>query len=306
MIPQFLPSLAAALLLAGPAAGAPAPQDGAPAAAVERATEWPEGPSEKALTKTIGKLRKAASDEMVAQGFAEVREAGAGAAPGLLAALSKERDDDAADRIREALDLVTSAAHTRLLAAEFDHRADAVWRYSMLRAAELGDPGLREAAEGRWAELLEHEADPKLAKRIPEGRKDHLAVFVLSTGSPLSLEPCLALAAAKDKEYRRWERYLTGAASHARAGGAAVGDALAAALTDAKGIPARLACLRLLTWAGTKDHAKAVAPSLDAPENNIKVAAINALRRMVDGDDPIDKLSAFEAIERANKWKQRL
>ncbi len=36
------------------------------------------------------------------------------------------------------------------------------------------------------------------------------------------------------------------------------------------------------------------------------VGAINALRGIIDGDPPLDKLPVFEAIERADKWKSRL
>ena len=50
----------------------------------EKATEWADRPGKKALTKTIGKLRKAASDEMLRQGREEVLAFGSGAAPGLL------------------------------------------------------------------------------------------------------------------------------------------------------------------------------------------------------------------------------
>lgn len=270
----------------------------------EKATEWADQPGKKALTKTIGKLRKAASDEMLRQGQEEVLAFGPGAAPGLLAALGKEKNEDAADRFREALDSITAPAHTRLLAAEFDAKRVPTRLYVMRRVAELGDPGLREDAEARWSELQEMKADPKRKKKVTEELELHVAVLALSTGSPDSLPACLALAG--DKAYKRWEPSLDAAAANAGAAGAEVGDLLAEELSSQSGMRERLAALRLLTWAGHEAHAKAIAPALDARENNVKIEAINALRRIVDGEEPIARLSAFAAIEEAGKWKKRI
>ena len=85
-----------------------------------------------------------------------------------------------------------------------------------------------------------------------------------------------------------------------------MGDLLAEELSNQSGMRERLAALRLLTWAGHEAHARAVAAALDARESNVKIEAINALRRIVDGEDPITKLSAFAAIEEAGKWKKRI
>lgn len=278
-----------------------------PAAAVvedEKATEWADQPGKKALTKTIGKLRKAASDEMLRQGREEVLAFGPGAAPGLLAALGKEKNEDAADRFREALDSITTPAHTRLLAAEFDAKRAPTQLYAMRRAAELGDPGLREDVEARWSELQEMKADPKRKKKVTEELELHVAVLTLSTGSPASLAACLGVAGGK--AYKVWEPTLDAAAANAGAAGAEVGDLLAEELSSQSGMRERLAALRLLTWAGHEAHAKAIAPALDARESNVKIEAINALRRIVDDEEPIARLSAFAAIEEAGKWKKRI
>lgn len=295
-----------------PLAGAPAttalPPAAPPVALLvlddEKDTEWRNQPSKKVLNKSIGKLRKAASDEMLRQGQEEIVTIGPGAAPGLLAALGKEKDEDAADRFREALDSITKPAHTRLLAAEFDSKRMPTRLYVLRRVAELGDAGLREDVEARWKELQEMKADPKRKKKVTEELELHTAVLTLSTGSPASLADCLTLAGGKG--YKRWESTLDAAAANAGAAGTEVGDLLAKEVTGQSGMRERLAALRLLTWAGHESHAKAIAPALDAPENNVKIEAINALRRIVDGKDPIAKLSAFAAIEEAGKWKKRI
>ena len=59
------------------------------------------------------------------------------------------------------------------------------------------------------------------------------------------------------------------------------------------------------TYAGEKAQAARLRPLLDDEDNAIRVAAINALRGMVDGEPPIEDLAAFEAIEMAAAWKGR-
>ena len=204
---MLLCTLALLPLVGAPDAAAPVHPPAAALVEDEKATEWADQPGKKALTKTIGKLRKAASDEMLRQGREEVLAFGPGAAPGLLAALGKEKNEDAADRFREALDSITTQAHTRLLAAEFDAKRTPTQLYAMRRAAELGDPGLREDVEARWSELQEMKADPKRKKKVTEELELHVAVLTLSTGSPASLAACLAVAG--DKAYSAGSRRST-------------------------------------------------------------------------------------------------
>jgi len=54
-----------------------------------------------------------------------------------------------------------------------------------------------------------------------------------------------------------------------------------------------------------EDAIAIVKPQLDNTDNSIRIAAINALRGIVDGDLPIANLPVFEAIELAKKWKTR-
>jgi hypothetical protein len=73
--------------------------------------------------------------------------------------------------------------------------------------------------------------------------------------------------------------------------------------SDRKG---KVAMLRMLAGCGTKEHAQRLRGYLDDDDNSIRVAAINALRGMVDGELPLEDISAFEAIETAKKWKSKL
>ena len=67
-----------------------------------------------------------------------------------------------------------------------------------------------------------------------------------------------------------------------------------------------VAGLRLLAGCGDASALAAVGRHLDSSDNSIRIEAINACRGIVDGDPPLARLSAFEAIEVAKKWKGRL
>ncbi len=271
---------------------------------VEHATEWPTGGDEAAIKRSVAKLRKARNEEMEVGGREEIVAIGAAAAPFLLRSLGKEKSEDARERLTDALDLVTTAEHTRLLAEHFEDKSDALRHYTLRRVAILGDPGLRETAEALLDALEARAADPKARKKVSEVDLDHAALLCVATGSPRGLARVLPLAAPK--LWVRWRSTLRPVAASARAAGVEVGQAIGGALRGAEGMSERVAALNLLAYAGDKELTRAVRPSLDAEENNVKIAAINALRMMVDGDPPLDRLSTFDAIERANKWKARL
>jgi hypothetical protein len=62
----------------------------------------------------------------------------------------------------------------------------------------------------------------------------------------------------------------------------------------------------MLAGCGIKpDALPLVRPNLDSTDNSIRVAAINAMRGIVDGEPPIANLPVFEAIELAKKWKDK-
>lgn len=272
----------------------------------DKATEWPEARDVAALKKSVAKIRSAQSDEMESAGRSEVQLEGAAAAPLLLSAISREKKSDALARMRDALDLVTTAEHTRLLAESLDDRSPEVRMCVLRRLAVLGDPGLLDRAEALFKDVQEKAADPKKAKKLHEDEVDRVAIFTLATGSTASLEHCLELAGSE--VWPAWRETLREAASRSKEAGTEVAKGLQAALAPSANVSIshRVAALRLIAYAGREEHARSVLPSLDDTANHVKVAAVNALRMMVDGDEPLDKLSTFDAIERANKWKARL
>ncbi len=282
-------------------------QEGATAeVAEEKATAWPEPRDAAALSKSVAKVRAARSEDMEAAGRSEIQLEGAAAAPFLLKAIAKERKDDARTRLCEALNLVTKQEHTRLLAEFLDHKSPDMRVYIMRRLAVLGDPGLRERTEALLVEIEEKAADPRKAKKLHEDEADRAAILAISTGSPTGLDRCVAIAGSKT--WPAWRDPMRAAAAQAKAAGTEVADGLRTVLAPSSKptLADRAAALRLIAYAGHEEHARCVLPSLDDTANHVIIAAINALRMMVDGDPPIDKLSSFDAIGRAKKWKGRL
>lgn len=280
---------------------------------VERAEAWPEPEDKGALADALNNLRKSKSDAHVTEWSDALAEMGPAAAPRLLSALAREKSEEKRARMVGVLERITAAEHTRLLGAEFGSKSIDVRLFALRRVAELGDAGLVKQAEEVWetasaaAEARAKkkkrkkgkEADPREAEELQRA-----ALLALSCGSASSLEHLVDLAGSK--EWKTWRASLVAAA---RAGGAARPDVAEAIVPflDPKGKgPVRAGALRLLAQAGQEKHKDVIAPLLDARENHVKIAAINALRRLVDGAPPLEKLSTFDAIEKAKAWKDRI
>ncbi len=296
------------LVAAAPAATLRAPQDPpAPSPAdAERPEEgseegprrleaWPEAADRKALKLEVSRLRKARTDEMGSQAHAALVAIGDAAGPELLKALDAERAEEALARIAGVLEEVTDARHTRLLAARFGdlRRADArAW--CLRRVARFPDDGVREAAEAAFRAADGRERDRDLEEVWAA------AACAASAGSALGFEALVADSAENWKEHGE----LTHLAL-ARLRGPEATRRVAPLLEGDRA--RKVTGLRLLAACGDAETAvPLVRPFLDETDNSLLVGSINALRGIVDGDPPLGKLSTFEAIERAGKWKARL
>jgi len=263
----------------------------------ERLKAWP-AVDEEAIATEIDRLRKARTDTMGDDAHAKLLEAGAGVVPLLLPKLGVERDEGARKRIVAVLDGVTGAPHTRLLAAYFDDRSAAIRSWSLRRVAAFPDVGVRPAAEKAV------KAAEKRGKREPDREEECFAAALCaaSAGSFVGFD------AICERAVEEWGE--DGSAIHVALcalRGEEATKRIAPLLADQKPRREKVTALRLLAACGEGDLATAlVRPLLDSTDNSLRVAAINALRGIVDGDPPLDKLSVFEAIERANKWKARL
>lgn len=267
---------------------------------VERLKAWPEVAENRAATvKTdIERLRKAGTPEMAEQAEAALVAAGAMVAPGLIAAMGKERMDDARLRIENVLDQVVGPAHTGLLSQSFVDKSREVRTWALSRCAAFPDAGIVSEAEAAFAKATAaHAKDPKA-----EGSEAEVfasALCATSAGSHKALEVLgkaaidqwgkrgegmrLALEAVRDEDATKFATTMLAEADRKK----------------------KVAALNMLGGCGTKDAIAAVKPYLDNTDNSIRIAAINALRGIVDNDLPIANLPVFEAIELAKKWKSR-
>ncbi len=267
---------------------------------VDRMAAWPvlEAKAAGALAQDVEKVRKANTPQMEEAGEAGVLAVGAAAGPALIAALGKEKELQARLRLENLLDGVTGAAHTRLMAAEFAHKSPHVRVWALRRVAAFPDTGVRAPAE----QAYERAAAAHAKKPDAEGAADELYLASLCAASAGSAAGFEHLVRAATEHWGKRGGELRVALEGLR--GDAATDKLLPLVGDSDRTKV-VAGLNLLGGCGSRKALDAVRPHLDSTDNSIRVAAINAMRGIVDGQPPIDKLSAFDAIELAKKWKER-
>ena len=260
----------------------------------KRLTAWPALENKAGVAKAVQRLVKARTEVMGQNADKELRAVGAGAAPLLIKELGKARQKEAVGRIKETLTAITGAPHTRLLAEHFDDKKANVRRFAMQRASHFPDAGTRKAAEAAYAK-----AQDKKSRWEPKDR--YLAALCCAAaGSDVSLDELIGVAR---KSWGKRRDDLSRVLPQLRS------DALSQRLIKEIASADRQAtvdCLRLLSLCGTKKGLAYVKPLLDSGDASIRVAAINACRGIVTGEPPLGKLSAFEAIELAKQWKEKI
>lgn len=271
------------------------PEKAAPVA-IERLTAWPKPADKDQVLTDIDRVCKAHVPEMAVLGHDGLVAAGGACVPFVLERYGRERDEDARGRLFEVLVATTTGAHTRLLAKEFASKLTPVRTFALWRSAQFPDPELRPEAESSWARVT------KLGDKADADERYAAALCCASTGSVLGLE-ALYDATRTPKEWDQKKRELRAALNGAR--GKEASALVLAKLDDKSDRKVKVAVLRMLAGCGDKDSAARVRPFLDDEDNQIRVAAINALRGIVSNEGPLEDLSAFQAIEEAKKWKGR-
>lgn len=269
----------------------------------ERLERWPEPGDPRQLELDLRRLRKAATAGMEQGGREGLLAEGAAAAPALLAALGRERDETVRARLCEVLERITDARHTRLLAREFTARADAVRRFALQQAARFPDPGVRPAALAALERARTRCAKAKARAALREANEELYLAALCATSSG-ALDGLDVLFERARREYGKHAKELRVALSAVRGPEATARVLPRLESADRRDVET---ALRLLAACGEGEAATArIAALLDSDDNTLRVAAINALRGIVDGDPPLERLSVFEAIERAKRWKARL
>lgn len=80
----------------------------------------------------------------------------------------------------------------------------------------------------------------------------------------------------------------------------------AAQLANGRKRKDQLAGLHLFELVGIRQHAILLKAALSESDTSLRLAAINACRAAVDGDEPLARPSMTEIIERAETWKRRI
>lgn len=263
---------------------------------IERLTAWPKPSDKDAINTDIERVVKAHVPEMAEQGRDALIAQGAAVVPFVLDRYGKERDEDARGRLREVLIATTNGAHTRLLAKEFASKLQLVRTFTLWRSAQYPDPELKKDAEAAWTRLA------KAGDKADPDERYAAALCCASTGSIVGLD-ALWEATRTPKVWDENHSEMRAALAGARGKDASVW--VLNKLTEPPDRKTKVAALRMLAGCGERSYAVRVKPFLDDEDNQVRVAAINALRGMIDNAPPLENLSAFEAIELANKWKGR-
>jgi hypothetical protein len=303
---RALLALAGVLCAVAPSAGAtiaPA-QDGLgketpgkePAKPVVRLTEWPKPADTEQVKTDIERVVKAHVPEMATEGADALIAGGGSVVPLVLERYGRERDEAAKKRLHDILVKTTGAEHTRLLAKEFGSKLVPVRTFALWRAAQFPDVEIKKDADAAWARVA------KLGEKADAEERYAAALCAASVGSIVGL-PALWDATSTPKEWDKKKVELRAALEGSR--GKEATAWVLAKLDDKADRKVKVAVLRMLAGCGDKESAGRVKAFLSEEDNSIRVAAINALRGIVDGEPPIENLSAFEAIELANKWKGR-
>jgi len=254
---------------------------------------WPKPANKEQLATDVERLVKATIPEMAEGGRQGVISAGAAAVPTLLDRYGREKDEAVLERLKSVLVELTAADQTRLLAKEFEHRDLRHRCFALWRAAAFPDKEIRAPAEAAWAKVV------KQGEKAEPEERYAAALCTTSTGSLAAFDAVFEIA---QKHWAKRGAELRTALEWVR--GPEPTKLLLARLGGER--KARIAALKMLAGCGDKSALPTLKPLLDDVDNEIRVVTINALRGIVDGDAALEQLSAFEAIEMAKKWKERI
>lgn len=256
-------------------------------------TAWPKPQKKDQLVTDIDRLVKASIPEMAEGGKQGIVAEGTAAVPFVLERYGKEKDEDVLKRMKDVLLEITAPEQTRLLAQDFAHRDVLHRTFALWRAAAWPDPQIKPQAEAAWAKVQ------KQAEKADPDERYAAALCATSSGSLAAFEAVFEIA---QKSWPKKGAELRVALEAVR--GPEPTKTLLGKLGGER--KARIAALKMLAGCGDKSAIGALRPLLDDTDNEIRVVTINALRGIVDGDGPLDQLSAFESIEMAKKWKERI
>lgn len=264
----------------------PAPAPAAAPAAQGKLTEWPAlGDNDKdRVPALVGQFRKG-DPQLQDDAKKKLIALGAGAMPQLLQQVS-DRGDNVNVQLFAIFDEVLGKQHAALMAREIKKPRVELRRYLTRRLCPMGDPEMRPVFES----LLKD--------------KDEETVFFAQLGLlALAQRDALAPVLAYVKAHWNAQAALV-AESLAPARSRELGEAVFAAIANAQAVD-QMNGLRLARYLMVKDQGMLLRRYLEAGENSVKREAVNAAR-VLHGEQPIENLNVFQAIEHAKQWLAKI
>ena len=255
-------------------------------------TAWPKPQKKEQITTDLDRVVKASIPEMAEGGHQGLVAEGTAAVPFVLERYGREKDDEVLARLKAVLMEITKPEQTRLLAQDFAHKDVLHRTFALWRCAAWPDAQIKPLAEAAWAKVV------KQGEKADADERYAAALCTTASGSLAALDAVFEIAqkswAKKGGELRIALEAVRGPEPTKTLLGRLGGER-----------KAKIAALKMLAGCGDKSAVGPLKPLLDDTDNEIRVVTINALRGIVDGDSPLDQLSAFESIEMAKKWKER-
>lgn len=252
----------------------------------KKLAEWPElskkddGQARAVLTQ----FRKE-GEELHAKAHEKLVAFGAAVAPVLLPKVN-DRANNSNEHLFRVLDEVCGPPHAALLARELGRPSVELRRYLLRRLGTFRDTELAAVFEKSL-----DDKDPEVQFQAGLG--------ALAVGSVKGLDVVLASARQRWSEVQpQIAEVLTPARSVAIS--TKVLDHIARARPTEQ-----MAGLRLLRYLMTKQQAVLLRHYLEASDFQVKREAINAAR-VVHGEDPLENLASFQAINMAKEWLKKL
>ena len=184
------------------------------------------------------------------------------------------------------LDQALGKQHAALMAREVKKQKVELRRYLMRRLCRFGDASLKSVFDSGRKEKDEQTAF-------------FAALGLLGLKQRDALEPVLAYSKP------RWAE-VAPIVAEALAGARAQECGTWVFESIAKAPPAdQMAGLRLLRYLMVKEQAVILRGYLESPDHTVKREAINAAR-VLHGEQPVENLSVFQAIEQAKQWLKKL
>ncbi len=255
-------------------------------------TAWPKPQKKEQITTDLDRVVKASIPEMAEGGHQGLVAEGTAAVPFVLERYGREKDDEVLARLKAVLMEITKPEQTRLLAQDFAHKDLLHRTFALWRCAAWPDAQIKPLAEAAWAKVV------KQGEKADADERYAAALCTTASGSLAAFDAVFEIAqkswAKKGGELRIALEAVRGPEPTKTLLGRLGGER-----------KAKIAALKMLAGCGDKSAVGPLKPLLDDTDNEIRVVTINALRGIVDGDSPLDQLSAFESIEMAKKWKER-